>query len=153
MASGKPDGEMPDDLLAYLAGGRLVMAATVDGDGLPYTMVMNSTLAFDARTIRFSLDHRTHSLANIRANGRMMLEVIGEGFIYGVRGVARVVVEQMEHAPIPSAMVQLDVELVKRDLPPGVIVEGPTFRWGALEPYMSPIEPLMLDEMRVFRAG
>jgi len=30
MASGRPRAEMPDDLVAYLAGGRLVVVATVD---------------------------------------------------------------------------------------------------------------------------
>lgn len=150
MASGRPSAEMPEELVRHLAGGRLVVAATVDGDGWPYTMVLNSALAVDAHRIRFAIDHRTHSLANLRANGHIMLEVIGDGFIYGVRGTARVVREKMEHAPIASAMIEIDVEVVKKDLPPGVIVEGPMFRWGALDPYMSPIEPLMFDEMRAF---
>ncbi len=53
---------MPDDLVAYLAGGRLVVGATIDEHGEPYTMVMNSAIAIDPRTIRFCLDHRTHTL-------------------------------------------------------------------------------------------
>lgn len=152
MASGKPNDEMPPELVAYLAGGRLVTAATVDAEGAPYTMVMNSALAVDSRTIRFALDRRTHTLVNLERNPRIMFEVIGEGFIYGVRGAARILREAMEHAPVASALVQVDVETVKRDLPPGVIVEGPTFRWGALDPYMTPIEPPMFDELRSFDA-
>ena len=56
----------------------------------------------------------------------------------------------MEHAPVPSAMVEVDVELVKRDLPPGVEIEGPRFRWGALEPFMSKLDPLGLEELRTY---
>jgi hypothetical protein len=153
MSSGQPKDAMPDELVAYLEGGRLVVAATVDSDGMPYTMVMNSAMAVDANTIRFCIDHRTHSLKNIRGNGRIMFEVIGDGFIYGVRGSARVVVEKMEHAPIPSAMVEVSVETVKRDLPPGVEVEGPRFRWGALEQFMAPVEPKMFAEMRDWGGG
>jgi hypothetical protein len=152
MSSGDPKADMPDELVAYLEGGRLVVAATVDPDGLPYTMVMNSAIATDAHTIRFCIDHRTHSLKNIRENGRIMFEIIGDGCIYGVRGSARVVVEKMQHAPIPSAMVEVTVETVKRDLPPGVKITGPQFEWGALEQYMSPVEPKMFEEMRAYNS-
>ncbi|MEK7692810.1 MAG: pyridoxamine 5'-phosphate oxidase family protein [Chloroflexota bacterium] len=141
---------MPDDLVAYLCGGRLVVAATIDEDGEPYTMVMNSAIAIDAHTVRFCLDHRTHTLVNLRADNRMMLEVIGDGLIYGIRGTATVIRDQMDHAPIPSALVELAVEAVKRDLPPGVEVDAPAFRWGALAPFMTPVEPPMFEELRTY---
>jgi hypothetical protein len=141
---------MPPDLVAHLAGGRLVVAATTDDDGAPYTMVMNSAVAIDSGTIRFAIDHRTHTLRHIRERGRIMIEVLGENLIYGVSGAARVVVEHMQHAPIASAMVQVDVERVKRDLPPGVECEGPAFRWGALEQFMSAVEPKMFEELRAY---
>ena len=141
---------MPADLVAYLCGGRLVVGATIDERGDPYTMVMNSAVAIDPHTIRFCLDHRTHTLTNLRANGRMMLEVIGDGLIYGVRGTATVIREQMDHAPIPSALVELGVEEVKRDLPPGVEVDAPSYRWGAIGQFMTPIEPPMFEEIRAY---
>lgn len=154
MSSGAADGEMPPDLVEFLAGGRLVVAATIDADGgAPYTMVMNSAMALDARTIRFCIDRRTHSLKNIESDGRVMFEIIGDGFIYGVRGMARVLIEQMERAPVPSAMVEVAVESVKRDLPPGVQVTAPSFEWGAIAKYMEPVEPAMFAEMRGYLVG
>jgi hypothetical protein len=51
---------------------------------------------------------------------------------------------------VPSALVEVAVEAVKRDLPPGVIVEGPMYRWGALDPFMAPVEPPMFEELRTF---
>jgi hypothetical protein len=143
---------MPADLVSFLSGGRLVMAATVDPEGLPYTMVLNSVLALDQHTIRFALDHRTHSLVNLRANGRIMFEVVGDGLVYGVRGTATIVRETMDHAPIASALVEVTVEHVKRDLPPGVDVDAPVFRWGPMEQYMTSIEPAMFDELRTVAA-
>jgi hypothetical protein len=139
---------MPPELVEFLSGGRLVMGSTIDADGAPYTMVMNSAMATDASTIRFCLDRRTHTLKNIEADGRMMIEIIGDGMIYGVRGTARVIVEQMTNAPIPSAMVELTVETVKRDLPQGVGITAPVFDWGPLGSYMVPIEEKMFEEMR-----
>ena len=150
MSSGKPNDEMPLELVSFLAGGRLVVASTVDAEGLPYTMVMNSAVALDAHTIRFALDRRTHSLKNIEAHGAMMFEIIGDGFIYGVRGAARVLREQMEHAPTPSALIEVSVETVKKDLPPGVQVTAPTFEWGPFGAYMTPIEPAMFEELRTY---
>ncbi len=141
---------MPADLVAYLAGGRLVIGATIDENGQPYTMVMNSVIAIDPHTVRFCLDHRTHTLSNLRANGHMMIEVIGDGLIYGVRGTATVIRDTMDRAPIPSALVELAVEAVKRDLPPGVEVNAPAFRWGAIGQFMTPIEPAMFEEIRTY---
>lgn len=152
MSSGDATGEMPPELVAFLSGGRLVVASTLDAEGAPYTMVMNSAMAIDPLTLRFSLDRRTQTLQNIEADGRMMFEIIGDGMIYGVRGTARVVVEQMAHAPIPSAMVDVRVESVKRDLPPGVLVTAPSFDWGAIAAFMAPVEPLMFAEMRAYSA-
>jgi predicted pyridoxine 5'-phosphate oxidase superfamily flavin-nucleotide-binding protein len=150
MASGEARTELPEEVLRYLEGGRLVVAATVGDDGAPYTMVMNSVIALDSRTLRFALDRRTQTLKNLYENPAIMLEVIGDGFIYGVRGRAEILRETMEHAPVPSALVEVAVEAVKRDLPPGVIVEGPMYRWGALDPFMAPVEPPMFEELRTF---
>jgi hypothetical protein len=152
MSSGDAKAEMPPELVEFLSGGRLVVGSTIDAEGAPYTMVMNSVMALDARTIRFCLDRRTHTLKNIENDGRMMLEIIGDGIIFGVRGTSRVIREQMDHAPIPSAMVELTVEAVKRDLPPGVQVTAPVFEWGALGAYMAPVEPKMFEEMRTYRS-
>ena len=44
------------------------------------------------------------------------------------------------------------VDMVKRDLVPGVEFEGPKFRWGALEPVMGPADVLGLSEEQVIHA-
>jgi hypothetical protein len=142
--------ELPPEALEALAGGRLVFVATIDEHGWPYTMVMNWAAARDAATVRLSIDRRTRTLENIRRDGRVMLEVIADGAIYGVRGHARIIQEEMAHAPIPSAMVELKVQYVKDDLVPGVEVRGPSFRWGALESLMGPLDPLGIAELKAY---
>lgn len=142
--------ELPAQALEALAGGRLVVVATVDEDGWPYTMVMNWAAARDASTVRLSLDNRTRTLANIRRNGRVMLEVLADGVIVGVRGSARIIQENMAHAPIPSAMVEVTVEHVKDDLIDGVEFSGPSFRWGTLESFMAPLDPLGIAELKSY---
>ena len=152
MSSGAAQDALSEDVLAFLSGGRLVFAATVDDDGRPYTMVMNSVLARDARTLRFALDHRTHTITNIRKRPDMMLEIVGDGFVVGVRGKVAILKEQLDSMPVPSALVQLDIESVKSDLPPGVTVKAIDFDWGGLKPFMEPVEPAMFEELRSFTA-
>lgn len=142
------EGGMPADLIEWLAGGKIVVVASVDADGWPYTMIMNWAVATDPHTIRLSIDRRTSTLKNIEANGRVMIEVLGDGLAYAVRGTARVILDVMRSAPIPSAMVEVSVNLVKKDLVPGVEFEGPKFRWGALEPVMEKADPLGIAELR-----
>lgn len=148
MSSGEELDTLPEALVQYLSGGKLVTGATIDGEARPYMMVMNSAVAVDNHTIRFALDHRTKSLANLRERPAMMLEVIGDGFVFGVRGQARIVKELMANCPVPSALMQLDVEAVKSDLPPGVQIKPIEFSWGALEQFMAPVEGRMFGEIR-----
>jgi predicted pyridoxine 5'-phosphate oxidase superfamily flavin-nucleotide-binding protein len=144
------EGGMPDDLVRHLAGGRIVVVATVDEDGAPYTMIMNWAVAKDPRTLRLSIDRRTQTLRNLRANPRVMVEVLGDGLVYGVRGAARIIQEEMRYAPVPSAMVEVDVDFVKRDLIPGVEFRGPSFEWGALSPVMVPADERGIRELHEF---
>ncbi len=148
MSSGNERETLPDAVVEFLIGGRLVIGATIDDDGRPYTMVMNSVIAIDGQTIRFALDHRTHTLKNLRERPAIMLEIVGDGFVFGVRGTVRILRDTMESGPIPSALMQLDIESVKSDLPPGVQVNAIAFSWGSLQPFMGPVEPRMFEELR-----
>jgi len=148
MSSGAQGDVLPDNVIAHLDGTSIVVGSTIDGDVHPYTMVMNSAVAISDRAIRFALDHRTKTLANVKERPYMSIEVIGDGFICGVRGSVRILKELMDHCPVPSALVQLDVESVKSDLPPGVEVSAPRFKWGPLGSYMEKLEPAMFAELR-----
>lgn len=153
MSSGNEQPVLPTEVVEFLTGGRLVFGATIDDDGHPYTMVMNSVLAVDERTLRFALDHRTRTLVNIKQRPTMMLEVVGDGFVVAVRGQTRILKEKLDSMPVPSALVQLDVESVKSDLPPGVNVKAIEFDWGALQSFMGGVEQAMFEELRTASDG
>lgn len=148
MSSGKEGDALPANVIVHLDGSSIVVGSTIADDGHAYTMVMNSAVAVSDRAIRFALDHRTKTLGYLRQRPHMSIEVIGDGFVCGVRGSVRIVREQMAHCPVPSALVQLDVESVKSDLPPGVEVTAPRFKWGPLGQYMEKVEPAMFAELR-----
>lgn len=110
---------LPAPVVAWLAGGRSVVVTTVDPNGRPWTGVMSWVRARDQRSILLIVASFSQSLRNIRANGQIMLQLLGDTFVYGVRGTARVLDEGIEGAPVPAALVEMTVELVKDDLTPG----------------------------------
>lgn len=110
---------LPEQALALLQGGQSVVVSTAGADGEPWSGVMSWVYAPDARTVRLIVAASSRTLANVRATGRMMLQLLGDGFVYGVSGAARVLQESIEGAPVPAALVELRVEMVKDDLTPG----------------------------------
>jgi hypothetical protein len=148
MGSSNEREDLPEAVVAFLNGSHIVVGATIDDDGYPYTMIMNSAIAVDPKTVRFALDHRTSTLRFVRERPAMAIEIVGDGFVVAARGTARILRERMEHAPVPSALVQFDIQAVKSDLPPGVGMKPPHFDWGALGEYMRGVEPAMFKELR-----
>lgn len=110
---------LPERAIAWLQGGHSVVVTTVDGESRPWTGVMSWARARDARQILLIMAASSESLQNVRINGQIMLQVLGDSFVYGVRGQARVIEESISGAPVPAAMVEMTVDLVKDDLTPG----------------------------------
>jgi Pyridoxamine 5'-phosphate oxidase len=111
--------ELPPNAVTFLQGGHSVVVTTVDEQGRPWTGVMSWARARDARTILLIMARASESLHNIRVNGQMMLQILGDNFTYGVRGRARIVQESIEGAPVPASVVEMTVDYVKDDLTPG----------------------------------
>lgn len=142
---------LPHAALQYLQGGRTVVVATVDPDGKPWTGVMGWVYAPDAKTVRLILARDGQTLANIRANGQIMLEILGDGFIYGVRGRGCVVRESIDGAPVPASVVEMVVDMVKNDLPPGIEFHARIeSRW--IDPEKQAVEDRGLEMLRALPA-
>src|SRR5207302_1631737 len=67
------------------------------------------------------------TIKNVRANGRMAIEVLGDDLCYGLRGTAVIEKETMTSAPFPCALVALKVEDVRDHGAAGVKFVGPTY--------------------------
>src|SRR3990172_13446103 len=118
--------QLPDHVVAFLRGGQSVVLATVDLAGQPFPTIMPWVVARDNRTLLFAVDQRGRASHNIRANGKVALEILGDGINYGCRGQARVVGESMATTPFPSNKVEVAIEEVRDHTSPGVIFKGPS---------------------------
>lgn len=113
-----------DERVADLLGRRVVTAvvATVDESGDPWTTPVNIITSISRNTIRMALERRSVALANIERRGRVMIAVLDEGNVaVGIRGRAAVVKPSMESNPL-MAMVEVEVDGVKDDSWPDLVV-------------------------------
>lgn len=118
---------IPDRVVDWLLGGNPIVVATVGGDGRPYSCIVGSGVAIDTSTVRFALFSNSRTLANIRANSAVFIETLGDGLVFGMSGTARVIKNPMEASAYPPhhyTMVEVVVDGVKDDHPPGVRITG-----------------------------
>jgi hypothetical protein len=107
--------ELPDRALSYLQVGRLVIMATVDGQGRPNTAPMSWVTAVDRQTIRVAVSPEVSTYRNILENDRVMLSLIGGAMTLSISGCARVLAGSMEEVPFAMAMIEVRVDEVKDD--------------------------------------
>jgi hypothetical protein len=125
--------ELPPEVLAALRKENLrinpvTVVATVDEDGWPHAAPFGSTRAVTPRTLRMLCLHYHDTYANVCRDGRVTVTVLSPPDIaVTIRGRARVVRERMkvhEH----SAVLEVEVEEVKNDMPrTGLIGSAITF--------------------------
>jgi hypothetical protein len=142
-------GALPARAVAFLQGGQSVVVTTVDKECRPWTGVMSWVRARDERSILLIVASASESLRNVRANGQMMLQLIGDTFTYGVRGRARVVQDGIEGAPVPASLVEMTVEYVKDDLTPGREFRAQIDSWWP-EPAKQAVEEKGLEILRSY---
>ncbi|MGI8550234.1 MAG: pyridoxamine 5'-phosphate oxidase family protein [Dehalococcoidia bacterium] len=143
---------LPANALIWLQGGHSVVVTTVDEASRPWTGVMSWVRAVDPRTIHLIIANFSESLRNLRANGQIMLQLLGDDFTYGVRGIARVVEERLEGAPVPAVLVEMTVEYVKDDLTPGRLFRAQIDSWWPDEAKQA-VEDRGLSTLRAYDAA
>lgn len=108
--------QLTPELVAYLQGGKATVLATVDEQGEPILTVLSWVVAVDARTVRLAMEQTSLSVRNIRRTGRAVLQVLGCGSAYAIRGTARVIKEELTSITFKQAMVQIDVHEVRENM-------------------------------------
>lgn len=100
------------------------IVATVDEDGAPRVAPFGSLRAISTKLLRF-LIHRYHdTLANIKRDGRVMVSLISPPNIaVSVKGQARVVEEPLS-IDERYALVEIDIEEVKNDMPVKIDIDS-----------------------------
>jgi flavin reductase (DIM6/NTAB) family NADH-FMN oxidoreductase RutF len=143
-----PPAEMPKELVQFLIGGQTCVVASVDTGGRPITSIMTWVVARDTRTIAIAVDSRSRALANVRANGQLALEVLGDDLCYSVRGVAVIEKERVESAPFPSALVTVRIEECRNQAVQGVKFFGPRYHFHEGKEHRTEVEKRVFAELK-----
>jgi hypothetical protein len=100
---------------------------TVNEDGSPNTAPMSLFYAPNDKTIIAGMVKTSQTVANIKRDGRLILEVLYEGDIgFGIVGRGEIIKEPLDSSDATLA-VKIDVTGVKRDTSPAqIITSGPT---------------------------
>lgn len=110
------------ELFAYLQTQHPVIIITVDADGWPCAELVSWVLAVDERTIRLAIGSQRRSVANARANSRLVVQLIGPGLACEIRGAARIIRERCKSVRFPQTLVELHVESIRENMYPANFV-------------------------------
>ena len=141
-------GEMPPHLVQFLLGGQALVVATVDEQGAPVTSLMTWAVARNPQTLTLAVDARSQSMRNLRTNGKVALEVLGDDICYGLRGTAVVEKEQMQSPPFPCALVAVRIEEVRDHSAAGVRFTGPKYAFHPGKEHRKGVEEAVYTELK-----
>jgi flavin reductase (DIM6/NTAB) family NADH-FMN oxidoreductase RutF len=147
MAANAPD-EMPPHLVQFLLGRQALVVATADENGAPVTTLMTWAVARNPQTLTLAVDIRGRAMRNLRANGKVAVEVLGDDICYGLRGTAVVEKEPMQSTPFPCAMVAVRVEEVRDHSAASVQFKGPTYTFHTDKEHRREVEEAIFAELK-----
>jgi pyridoxamine 5'-phosphate oxidase-like protein len=140
--------EMPPHLVQFLLGGQTCVVATVDERCRPTTALMTWVVARNPQTLTMAVDLRSRVLPNVRANGQVAVEVLGDDLCYGLRGIGVVEKEQMQSTPFPCALVAVRIEECRDHGAAGVSFVGPSYSFHPGKEHRSDIERAVFEELK-----
>jgi len=124
------------------------VVATVDETGRPNTTLMTWVVARNPQTLAMAVDQRSRTIKNVRANGRVAIEVLGDDLCYGLRGTAIIEKEQMDSTPFPCALVAVRVEDCRDHGAAGVIFVGPRYSFSEGKEHRKGVEDAIFAELK-----
>src|SRR3954469_5260316 len=140
--------EMPPHLVQFLLGGQALVVASVDERGEPLTTLMTWAVARNPQTLTLAVDTRSRSMRNMRHNGKVAIEVLGDDICYGLRGTAVVEKETMKSAPFPCALVSVRIEEVRDHAAAGIRFVGPRYSFHPGKEHRRGVEDAVFEELK-----
>jgi flavin reductase (DIM6/NTAB) family NADH-FMN oxidoreductase RutF len=140
--------ELPPHLVQFLLGGQTCVVATVDEQNLPNTTLMTWAVARNPQTLVLAVDTRSRAMRNIKGNGHIAIEVLGDDLCYGLQGTAVVEKELMDSAPFPCALVSVKISDVRDHGAAGVKFMGPHYTFHEGKEHRKSVEEAVFAELK-----
>lgn len=105
---------LTEELFQLLQKERFVTVATVDHEsGGPNVSAISWVFAPKKDSVYFAVDNRSRIIENIKKNGQVVLNFIGNESTYSISGVAIVKQEKLEEVPLKLALVEIKINEVR----------------------------------------
>src|SRR5882757_4656183 len=140
--------KMPPRLVQFLLGGQPLEVATVDERSAPATALMTWAVARNPGTLALAVYTRGQALRNVRTNGKVAVEVLGDDICYGLKGTAVVEKELMDSPPFPCALVAVRIEEVRDHSAANVRFTGPRYSFHDQKRHRRGVEDAVLAELK-----
>ncbi len=124
MSRSRANERLSPELLDYLRAPHPLVVITLAPDGRPSADVVSWALALDDVTVRLVIGSQRPSVANVRANGVLAVQVLGRELAYEIKGAARILKERCESIRFPQTMVELSVDSVRENMDPANFITG-----------------------------
>ena len=103
---------IPDQLLSFLTGEKLVTLVTINKDGTAKANAITWCIANDATTIMLAVDEQCTIVRNIQANPNVLLTIYGPNSVYSIAGEAIDVGETIEVQKYKASVIKVSVTQV-----------------------------------------
>jgi len=113
MGSAEKVSTLSRDLMAFLAGEKLVLLVTTEAErNVPNVTAISWVKSVNEKTIRFAVSANSRIVSNIRANPHVVFTVIGLGTVYSIHANAVVAEDVMSGVSLKLAKIEATVEAV-----------------------------------------
>lgn len=141
---------LTDQLHDKLQKEQFVLLSTIDAEtGGPWVSAVSWVYAPEPGRIRLAVGHRSRIVANVEADPRVVLTVVGPDSTYAVHGRAQVVEKPMEGVLIKLARIDVSVEAVRDAMFYGAkIVQEPAYEKTYDEEAAAKLDHQVLNALR-----
>jgi len=102
------------ELVEFLQGPQLVLVTTLDSEtGGPTNNLITWVVAVDSGRLRLAADARGRVMANIRADGRVLLTVMAHGACHSIEGTARIIADEVKDVNLKLGIAEVQVQAVR----------------------------------------
>lgn len=91
----------------------LILLSTIDSEtNTPNTSAISWVKAYSDKAVRFAVTNNSRTAANVKANPRVSLTMIGLGTVYSIIGEAHILQEKMDGVAMPLCKIEVRIEAV-----------------------------------------
>jgi hypothetical protein len=102
---------LSQEQIAFINDKPLILLSTVDAEtNTPNTSAISWVKAYSESAIRFAVTSNSRTAANVKANPRVSLTMIGLGTVTSIVGNAKILAEKMEGVAMPLTKIEVEIE-------------------------------------------